>query len=162
MEHDSEVEEWKGIPRFGDYEVSSWGRIRSVRTGNVLRPQVHPRGYHKVTLYHRRTPYQRYVHQLVAQSFLPGYRERAHIRHLDDNYDNNHYKNLGMVRNRKYRVWRTSVRGGRPVRIIELDKTFVNAYGAARYIRGDVSCIYRVLSGQRDHHLGYTFEFADG
>lgn len=106
---DDITEEWRAIPGFeGRYEVSSLGRVRSLRFSNrncnFLRPEpkiLKPRkiwtGYLQMQLGSHKHPYRAYVHNIVLLAFVgprpPGY----HGAHLDGSRDNNALHNLQWV-----------------------------------------------------------------
>lgn len=90
----------------GRYEVSDFGRVRSVprqvvnggrvklEPGKLLRPYWHRR-HLKVTLYgDARTERQVFVHILVVESFRGLVPEGKLVRHLDDDPRNNRLSNL--------------------------------------------------------------------
>ena len=67
---DQRPETWKAIPCFSKYEASDLGRVRSVRTGNVLATRVSNSGYLLVKLYDDDARQQtRTVHSLVLLTF---------------------------------------------------------------------------------------------
>lgn len=59
--------EWRRIAGW-PYEAGSNGKIRNVRTGRVLRPDV-VKGYERVTLSHLGETDRRFVHVLVCEAF---------------------------------------------------------------------------------------------
>ena len=99
---------WKDIEGYeGIYEVSSFGRVRSVARkvvrGNpsyefTLRPRIlkahYHHGYLAVTFGNGKDKQNYFVHRLVAEAFLPDYFDGAQINHKDENRINNHVDNL--------------------------------------------------------------------
>jgi len=102
------MEEWKYISGFeGIYMVSSYGKVKSVdRTivypngvrehsrGKELYQTVVNSGYKQVVLYKNGKKFRKYVHQLVAQSFISNPRGLTEINHKDYDKSNNNYHNL--------------------------------------------------------------------
>ena len=85
---------WKPIVGYeGLYEVSSFGRIRSVVNGWLLTPDE-ARGYLRVTLYKNGARNRQPVHRLVAMAFLPNPRNKTTINHIDEDKSNNCVSNL--------------------------------------------------------------------
>lgn len=99
------MEQWKAIPEFeGFYEASNLGNIRSltlllpwksktgtpgerVRKGKVLSPGRARYLQVNMSLGNKRFP--RYVHRLVAQTFLPNPENKKEVDHINgDRYDN--------------------------------------------------------------------------
>lgn len=98
-------EEWLPIPRlWGLYEVSNWGRVRSMRYGRVLimRQQANKiSGHLTVCLPPRdgeprtsRNNKHTHVHRLVMEAFVGPREGKQVVRHLDGNPANNRLENL--------------------------------------------------------------------
>lgn len=45
------MEEWRVYPEVSNYEVSSLGRVRNIKTGRILANNVDKDGYFYVSLY---------------------------------------------------------------------------------------------------------------
>ena len=106
-ENRNDVEIWKTIPEYPNYEVSNFGNIRSkirfvARNGNVARlPGCDLKkrlitGYERVTLYNgsRNEHKQFFVHRLVADLFVPNPCQYPCVNHKDECRTNNHADNL--------------------------------------------------------------------
>jgi len=87
------------------YEISSYGRIRNMYTGKILRPEVDKDGYLKFSLqpYIGNKKVKRFSHRLVGLQFIPNPKNKPEINHLRVSYingrakcehDDNYYKNL--------------------------------------------------------------------
>ena len=101
-------EEWRPIHGFtGLYEVSSWGRVRSLdrivagrygcrshREGKVLVGGVNNAGYRQVILMRRNKGKQVLVHRLVLTAFYGKCPKGMESRHLDGDKTNNRADNL--------------------------------------------------------------------
>lgn len=89
-------EEWRPVAGFPDYEVSSLGRVASVKRGErqILRGGKTDTGYRNVLLYRDGVRVGRRIHQLVAHAFLGPRPEGLQIRHLDGDQLNNEARNL--------------------------------------------------------------------
>lgn len=101
------MEEWKDIKGYeGIYQVSSYGRIRSLdriverKTGNyhiegrILRQNDDTHGYLKVNLTKHDKKKTFKVHRLVAQAFIENPNNYECVNHKDENKQNNNIKNL--------------------------------------------------------------------
>lgn len=86
------AERWRVIPEFPNYAVSSRGQLRSVRTGNILRPRKR-NGYQYITLRNRGTERSEAVHILVALAFIGPKPEGKEVAHWDDIKTNNRVEN---------------------------------------------------------------------
>lgn len=85
-------EMWKSIEGYeGEYEVSSLGRVRSLKYGKVrvLKQNTRSNGYCKVGLLKKGKKRDMHVHRLVAAAFLPNPENLPQINHLDENRQNN-------------------------------------------------------------------------
>lgn len=88
-----EGEEWKTIPKYPDYMVSNYGRVKG--KFNLLKARTTNQNYHVVGLYKDNVGIRHFVHVLVCTLFNgPSPFEGALVRHWDDNRDNNRADNL--------------------------------------------------------------------
>lgn len=102
------MEIWKPVKDYeGFYEVSNIGNVRSIPRVIISKngvkkvfkeyilktPQEDRNGYLKIVL--NRTGYKnKWVHRLVAESFLEPVKGMNFVNHLDSNRKNNHVSNL--------------------------------------------------------------------
>lgn len=101
-------EEWRPVPDWPEYEVSSHGRIRSLsriveykdgrkrfHTGIILRQSTDKRGYFRVSIYrpgvHKAGTL---VHHLITAAFIGTRPPELVTRHKDGNQANNRADNL--------------------------------------------------------------------
>ena len=97
------MEEWKDIPGYeGFYQVSSYGRVRSVdridsenhfRESRIM-VQNYLRGYARVGLRKGEGQKMHFVHRLVANVFIPNPDNLPQVNHKDENPGNNFASNL--------------------------------------------------------------------
>ena len=98
---------WKDIPEFeGYYQASNTGYIRRIgdysnrcsfwklETPKILKSKDNGRGYLMVTLSVNGVHYYRYVHRLVAETFIDNPVNYNEINHKDGNKKNNTVPNL--------------------------------------------------------------------
>lgn len=99
------TEEWKKIPNWPDYSVSSRGRVRrdtpttrNRNGGNILKPRAGTKGHQYVNLYQSGRPKSMYVHRLVLLAFcgLPPV-GKPFTGHRDGDPSNNFLDNLRWV-----------------------------------------------------------------
>lgn len=134
------MEVWKKIDGF-DYEVSNYGRIKSLNrivryekqdgrqvsqkiSGKILKPVKLKNGYLTNILRKDGKSYCKYIHRLVAEAFVNNPHNLQVINHKDRNRENNHVDNL---------EWCTieyNVRYSRafPVKQYSLDGQYIKTY----------------------------------
>lgn len=86
------MEEWKVIPGYEDYEVSSLGRIK--RGERILKHGINRGGYEHIKLSIDGIIHHKRVHTLVATTFIPNPENEKEIDHKDGNKRNNSVQNL--------------------------------------------------------------------
>lgn len=108
-------EVWKPIGILcGFYEVSSYGRIRSIgrmivsRNGvirklerHILKPRIGRNGYYGLTLQRNGEKFYPDVHRLVAETFLDNYNDSFVVNHKNGNKRDNRVCNLEWVSPRR-------------------------------------------------------------
>lgn len=98
----NELEIYACIDGFPNYLVTSYGRVLSLKDENekyrILElKQSKNKGYLRVGIYKDNKRYNKSVHQLVAQSFIPNPDNKHQVNHIDENKTNNHVSNLEWV-----------------------------------------------------------------
>ena len=90
------TEEWRPVVGYeGQYEVSSFGRVRSVPKQRLLKPYIGDSG-HAYTQLGGRGQRRRFIHRLVYAAFNGSIPEGKVVRHLDGNPQNNTPGNLAI------------------------------------------------------------------
>lgn len=90
--------EFKQHPFYKYISVSKDGRVKSLKTGIILKPHPGKRGWLRVGFRDDTSPRgqrTKYVHRLVAETYVKGHtNERNCVNHIDGNRINNHADNL--------------------------------------------------------------------
>jgi len=157
-------EEWRDIPGYPNYSISSFGRVWSVNCNRVLKPLI-SMGYEHVCLCNNAVCIRTKVHRLVAIAFIPHRFGANNVNHLDGDKRNNYFENLEWCtssENNKH-AYSTGLKipFRKPVRIIETDEVFESLTACAKAINGNKENIWACLSGRNRTHHGFTFEYAD-
>lgn len=177
------MEIWASIKGYeGIYEVSSWGRVRSLdrkvtipkngttytikQRGKILSLSNDRNGYVTVHLYKEGHAWTVNVHRLVAATFIPNPMNLEQVNHKDFDTTNNHVENLEwMSLKDNNRHAQQHGRGGaaklkREVTVWRDGQevgTFQSLHAAAEH----VGCTYReilgVLKGRHKTARGCTF-----
>jgi ribosomal protein S25 len=89
-------EEWKPIKGFEDYEVSSFGRVRSRKNGGCvnLKERITHDGYVWFNLCMNGKQHTKRLNRLVAEAFIENPECKATVNHIDGDKRNNRADNL--------------------------------------------------------------------
>lgn len=156
--------DWENHPYETDIEVSTNGRVLSYKSGkrHELKPSDNGRGYLTVSV-GARNP--RYIHDLVAETYIPNPNGYSEVNHIDGNKQNNCVSNLewctrsdNLRHAREMGLWNLQ----KPIRIVETGEVFKSQTECAKHIDGSSAGIHDCRSGKCETHRGYHFEFQDG
>ena len=175
---------WKPIKGYeGIYEVSSYGRVRSLARMRIDKKgrrkpipekmlKMHDRkGYDSVTLQDMGRKAIMSVHRLVAMAFIPNPDNLPVINHRDENPKNNQVSNLewcDISYNTRYgtgveRAQAKHVYHRKAVEQLTKDgqhvATFKGVKEAARATGADASVIVRVCKGRNETAGGYRWKY---
>lgn len=102
-----DIEEWRIVefPEWiqrNQYAISTWGRFKNVRFDRLLSPAPDRKGYPRCSFFISNKSKQRFVHQLVADHYIPAPTDDQYdqINHIDGDPTNNHIANLEWSNNR--------------------------------------------------------------
>lgn len=161
-----------------NYEIDVDGNIRSLSSNKILKTGISKKGYKIVSLWRDGKGTTKYVHRLVAETFLPMKKDKKIINHKDGNKLNNNINNLEWVTysennkhaydnklktvsdlvrksSRKMIIERNSKEKPRSIPIIQLDEdeNIINEFSsikeAASALKINRSTIYRYLKSDR-------------
>lgn len=123
---------WKTIEEYPNYEVSSLGRVKNVKTGRILKPLKQRGGYLRVDLCRK----HKVIHRLVAEAFLPNPHNLPVINHKNEIKTDNRVNNLEFCTS-KYnayysKIWENANKStSKPVIQLTKDGRFVAEYPSA-------------------------------
>lgn len=188
---------WKDIKYFeGMYQVSNFGRVRSVdrfdnmgrlRKGNIKVSRDNGHGYLAVQMYRDNKPKVRYVHRLVAQTFIDNPDNKPEVHHIDSDRSNNKLDNLQWVTSKENNNFPEHIKAmqsneswakqRQDAMAKARDKAIIiNSY-RTKFTRGGISLEFssladgarqlgldkgnatRVANGKQAHTHGYTIEY---
>lgn len=160
------MERWAPVNGYENYEVSDRGDIRNKYTNKVLSSK-YDRGYERVTLYNKGIRNMKQVHRIVAEAFIDNPENKDEVNHINGDKRDNRIQNLEWCTrsaNMKH-AYATGLKhhsGGlskRSLRVIETDQIYYSAYDCARELNLDQGHINQCLTGKRQTHKGYHFEY---
>lgn len=159
------MERWAPILGYPDYEVSTHGRIYSLVSHRELRQSYGGKGYLKVNLYNTDGGKTKFVHRLVAETFLD--MQDLEVNHIDGNKENNRVENLEpatRLENVRH-SWRAGLSSSRhlhvPVRCVETGEVFYSISAAADRIGARPGNVHNVIHGRSKTVRGYTFQLVE-
>lgn len=101
-----ELEVWKDIGNYPNYQISNFGNVKSkercvkqrnglsLRKEKILKQQVDKKGYKYVRLYNSDGGKYFKIHILVAKAFIKNIDNELTVDHIDRNKNNNNVENL--------------------------------------------------------------------
>jgi len=163
---ENQVEIWKKHPYIDKIEVSSFGRVRSVK-GHYYTIRNNHNGYLCVSFRVNGKKVGKFVHRLVAETFIPNLNSLPQVNHKDCNRENNNVNNLEWCTasyNEKYRekfgISSTEARGY-PVLAVNLKtqeiSQFSSQHEASRSLGFSQGNINGVIIGKLNQTHGYWF-----
>lgn len=86
---------WKPLKNFEKfYEISTTGKIKSIRFNKIMKSYVNNSGYECIDLKDDEKKHKKLVHRLVAETFIINESELPEVNHKDENKLNNSLDNL--------------------------------------------------------------------
>jgi len=139
---------WKTIEGFEDYQVSNFGRVKSLNFNHtkrekILKSYLGNQGYYVVSLYKNKVHSLKMIHKLVAMAFL-NHTPDGHklvVNHINFIKTDNRVENLEIVTHRK-----------------NSDKKHITSsskYTGVTYYKRDKNWISRIWINGKSKHLGY-------
>lgn len=116
---------WKQVNDFENYEVSTLGNVRNIKTGKILKQSVKD-GYKQIALLgiNRKKSFK--THRLVALTFLENPENKSDVNHKDKNRLNNCLDNLEWMTRKENNIHRCKdaiiIQEARKRSIKQLDK----------------------------------------
>ena len=82
------------IEGFEKYEVSNLGKIRNIKSGRIIKPQLDKDGYLTHCLYGHDKRKFLFLHRIIATAFIDNPEGKPCVNHIDENKLNNDLSNL--------------------------------------------------------------------
>ena len=166
------MEIWRDIHGYeGKYQVSNYGRIKSLYTNKLKKATIKNTGYKCVDLYLNGKRENKTIHRLVAMAFIPNPNSYKVINHIDGNKLNNNVNNLEWC-TQSYNIKHSydnnlhiptieKAINSRKRKILchQNNKKYNSIIEAAKDLNLNTGKICEVCKGTRNHTKGYTFEY---
>ena len=181
---------WKDIPNFYGYQISNYGRIKSIDrdivcgdktihcNGKILKQSKNQKGYLRIRISKgRNKKYTLLIHRLVALAFIENPNNYQQINHIDGNKENNYYLNLEWCNNSQNQIHAVKLglndhnkyNAGRKRKMVaQIDinsKKIIYIYNslseAANQLNIERSQIGKVCNGNRKTCGGFLWKFAN-
>ena len=89
------IEQWRLVDGYDNYEISSFGRVRNSTTSKIMKNYLNNKtGYYQICLMKDNTRITTRLHRLVAFAFYSHENDYNVVDHIDRNPLNNHFTNL--------------------------------------------------------------------
>ena len=169
-------EKWEWIKGYENrYLVSTYGQILATpghhHEGGIYKLQTGKNGYFIIRLFKDGKYKSKYVHRLVAETFIPNPENKKYINHKNGIKTDNRIENLEWVtlsENLQHaydtglqpKIRRHSKAQNHPV-IMDGTTYFESINQAAKALNISCAAILRVLNGKRNHVHSHTFKYAE-
>ena len=91
---------WRDIKNYeGLYQVSNWGRVKTIKTQKIRKLVSNHKGYLLVKLCKNGISVGFSVHRLVAEAFIPNPDNLPQVNHINENKTDNRVENLEWCTN---------------------------------------------------------------
>lgn len=88
------MEIWKVMKENKKYEISNFGKVRTIATGRIRKTRISNKGYEQVGIYIEKKLKYLYIHRIVANNFLENINNSKEVNHINENKLDNRVENL--------------------------------------------------------------------
>jgi hypothetical protein len=148
----------KELKDFPGYFITEDGRVYSNISNKLklMKPQKTYRGYYYIDLRIEKNKLRRYIHRLVAETYIDNPNNLPQVNHIDENKTNNNLDNLEWCSNHHNAIhshcrWKWKIKN---IITGELYET-INISEFCRCYELDQSGLYKTFIGKRSQHKNH-------
>lgn len=169
---------WKNIKGFEKYQVSNLGNVRKYNKASeydkripeytYLKPQKTKKGYMQISLYKNSNQFRKLIHRLVAENFIPNFKNLPQINHKDEIRNNNNVNNLEWCDNWYNSHYGNHIENARithfkKINQYDLNNNFIKQWNsiteASDTLKINASSITKVCKNKRKAAGGYVWKY---
>lgn len=161
---------WKDIEGYPNYQVSSMGRVKSLKYGKekMLKGTKNSKGYFQVILCKDGKLKHYYIHRLVAYAFINNPNNLPQVNHKDEDKTNNMVENLeycDRIYNLNYGTHNERMAKAKSIPILQFTKQgeFIKKWDSAMQIERELeiyqSSITMCCKGKYKSAGGYIWHY---
>ncbi len=163
--------EWRQSKKYEDYELSTEGQVRNIRTGRILKKSVNKKGYEQVSLRKDNRACTESIHRLMADTYFEGELDGRDVYHKNLNRSDNRLSNLEICSKsetckRGFREGKRTGRGQIRVRVKKKNQDgsyyvigeFDSFRECARFLNVNVTVVSRCANNLIKTCRGYIIE----
>ena len=175
----NDIEIWKDVVGYPNYEVSNMGQVRSkeriieqkghkknytrIMKSRLLKQRKQNCGYHIVWLSNNGKSEAKTVHRLVANAFLGGNHERMEVNHKNGDKSDNRVVNLEWCTRSEnlvhaYNKLNRARHWTKRVMCVETGEVFNSIVEASKKTNIGTGSISQVINGRNKTGGGYTWQ----
>lgn len=164
------VEEWKPVLGFEDfYEVSSWGRLYSIRFNKIMADCTSSNGYIRDCLRGERISKSFSRHRIVAMAFLDNPENKPTVNHINADKTDNSVYNLEWAtwsenNAHAHKLGLNKSPKSTPISQFDKQGNLINSWptlaSAASYYGISHSAISNNISGKSRYCRGFVWKYA--
>ena len=163
------IEEWRDVPDYPGYRVSSFGQMFSNKLKRIITSPLNNEGYCRIGLWNNNVAKKFFVHRIVLLSFeIPHTENQTDVNHLDGNHANNNITNLEWVTPEENRRHARDVLGHNGMKGIHtksitltkdgIDYPFATTKEMYQFLKCSGKSYKRLQDGLRDNINGFKIK----
>ena len=156
-------EKWKQSEKFPNYEASTRGRVRNIKTKYVLKRTLKYLNSQQFILYDKKT-HNVSAHTFICNTYFVNIENKPTVDHINKNHLDTRPSNLRFATHKEQANNRkTPVRCGKKIDQLDLNGNFIKSYDkiidATKELK--ITHIVDCIKGKRNNAGGYKWRYSD-